>query len=151
MGLAVIKGERQRRVGGELALEHGYSPQRRSLMWNIENQLIGKMGRGPRPEVGENVETREDLSPYQKLFIRFVREELTKVSGDYNGPEQAREPVEKNGKLLESYGKHAFYRAKRRVGKEFLKHLYLAWRAITFPQPTPTTPAVQAEREPEMA
>ena len=35
MGLAVVNGERQRRVTGPDALLHGYSPQRRSVAWNI--------------------------------------------------------------------------------------------------------------------
>ncbi|MEN3238913.1 hypothetical protein PUR29_36370 [Methylobacterium ajmalii] len=36
MGLAVMPdGSRQRRVGGADALDHGYSPARRSVVWNI--------------------------------------------------------------------------------------------------------------------
>lgn len=36
MGLAVMPdGTRQRRVGGVEALDHGYAPARRSVMWNI--------------------------------------------------------------------------------------------------------------------
>ncbi len=33
MGLSVLDGKRQRRVTGEAALEHGYSPRRRSVTW----------------------------------------------------------------------------------------------------------------------
>lgn len=40
MGLAVIDGERQRRVAGADALLHGYSPQRRSVAWNIGVSLM---------------------------------------------------------------------------------------------------------------
>lgn len=42
MGLAVINGKSQRRVGGAEALEHGYSPQRRSIMYCIGDSMIKK-------------------------------------------------------------------------------------------------------------
>lgn len=44
-GLAVINGGRQRRVTGEEALLHGYSPQRRSLMFVIGESLLKKKNR----------------------------------------------------------------------------------------------------------
>ena len=40
MGLAVINGERQRKVSGAEALEHGYSPERRSVMYVIGDSII---------------------------------------------------------------------------------------------------------------
>jgi hypothetical protein len=40
MGLAVINGGRQRRVAGEEALDHGYSPRRRAVMWNLGECLV---------------------------------------------------------------------------------------------------------------
>lgn len=130
MGLAVINGERQRKKSdAEEAAAHGYRPARRSVMWNIGGGLIGGMGHGPRPRVGENVELRDDLSNYQKMFIRFVREEVTKISLTWNGPEHARDPVERKGELYESYSSHAANRAKRRVEKRFLVDLLIAWRA----------------------
>lgn len=42
MGLAVIKGERQRRVSGADALEHGYSPVRRAVVWVVGESLLKK-------------------------------------------------------------------------------------------------------------
>lgn len=39
-GLAVIDGERQRKIAGAKALKHGYSPRRRSVMWNVGACLI---------------------------------------------------------------------------------------------------------------
>ena len=44
MGLAVINGERQRKVANnaELAIEHGYCPTRRSLMYVISDTMIKK-------------------------------------------------------------------------------------------------------------
>lgn len=50
MGLAVMPdGQRQRRVGGVDAMEHGYSPKRRSLVWTIGDCFV-KAG-GPYREV----------------------------------------------------------------------------------------------------
>lgn len=133
MGLAVIKGERQRRVPGVEALEHGYSPSRRSAMWNIGNGLIGMMGHGPRPAVGENIEARKDLSEWQKLFVRIMREEVKKVTPTWNGPEHVREAVEnKKGVMCESFSAHVSNRAKRRVEKKFLAKFYVAWRGLKF-------------------
>lgn len=49
-GLAVIEGERQRRVAGDAALLHGYSPQRRSAMWNVGAALFkAQSGDDPGP------------------------------------------------------------------------------------------------------
>lgn len=44
-GLAVINGGRQRRVTGEEALQHGYSPIRRSVFWNIADPLLKCQGK----------------------------------------------------------------------------------------------------------
>lgn len=50
MGLAVMgDGTRQRRIGGADAIEHGYSPARRSVAWNLGACII-KAG-GPYREV----------------------------------------------------------------------------------------------------
>lgn len=50
MGLAVMPdGGRQRRIGGVEALDHGYSPARRSVMWNL-GACIVKAG-GPLKSV----------------------------------------------------------------------------------------------------
>lgn len=120
MGLAVIEGERQRKcTDAEKAAKHGYAPQRRSTMWNVGKGLIGSYGLGPRPMDGEDVETREDLTPYQKLFIRKLRYEAEKDPS-------ARLPDTAEGK--ESYTRAAAARAKRYVEKKFLRDLWVAWR-----------------------
>lgn len=129
MGLAVINGGRQRRVGGVDALDHGYSPQRRSVMWNIGGGLIGGMGKGPRPKVGEDIEANADWSPYQKEFVRLLRAEVDRVTDTWNGPEHKREPVERKGELYESFSAHAAARIKRRIEKKFLAEFYGAWRS----------------------
>ncbi len=65
LGLAVMPdGTRQRRIGGADALDHGYSPARRSVVWNI-GACIVKAG-GPLKEIydarkayeAERVETK---------------------------------------------------------------------------------------------
>lgn len=123
MGVAVIGDGRQRRVEGAAALEHGYCARRRSVLWNVGNGLIGCMGHGPRPEVGEDIQARDDLTEYQKLFIEQCREEVRK------NPDMGRDPVEKDGVRKESYSAHASNRAKRYVEKRFLLNLWRAWRA----------------------
>lgn len=40
LGLAVLDGERQQRKSGATAIVHGYSPRRRSIMWNIGHSLM---------------------------------------------------------------------------------------------------------------
>lgn len=122
MGLAVIRGERQRRVSdAELAIEHGYNAERRALMWNVGAKLIDGMGHGPRLMVGEDIDSRDDLTPYQKLFLHRLRYEAEK------DPKHLR-PATKEGK--ESYSAHAANRAKRYVEKRFLRDLWRQWKRL---------------------
>jgi hypothetical protein len=69
-GLAVIEGERQRRKTGEAALLHGYSPERRSVFWNIADPLLKAQGKG------------ENAGPYRRFYDqekeRFLSAGLTK-------------------------------------------------------------------------
>lgn len=44
MGLAVIDGGRQRRIAGDAAIEHGFSPTRRAIMWNIGASMLRASG-----------------------------------------------------------------------------------------------------------
>lgn len=123
MGVAVIGDIRQRRVtDADLAAAHGYSPARRSVLWNIGNGLIGGMGRGKRPYPGQDI-SETDWTPYQKLFVERCRYECAR------DPEKMPlKEVEKDGELRESYPKHAQNRAKRYVEKRFLRDLFAAWR-----------------------
>lgn len=83
MGLAVMPdGGRQRRIGGEAALEHGYSPARRSVVWNI-GACIVKAG-GPLKAIydarkvyeAERVETKAHAHNRAQRYVekRFVRD-----------------------------------------------------------------------------
>lgn len=61
LGLAVIDGKSQRRVSGAAALEHGYSPRRRSVMYCIGDSAIKKQ------------------SPYRDLYLERKEYEKAKV------------------------------------------------------------------------
>lgn len=138
-GLAVIGGERQRKKANlEEAALHGYAPHRRSIMWNVGGGLIGGMGKGPRPLVGEDISAREDWSTYQRLFVERLRYEAERDPAAHR-----KEPVAspKTGEMRESFSAHAANRAKRYVEKRFLRELFSAWRAATsHTQPMHPTP-----------
>lgn len=83
MGLAVMPdGGRQRRIGGVEALDHGYSPGRRSVMWNLGSCIV-KAG-GPLKEVydarklyeAERVQTKLHAHNRAQRFVekRFLRD-----------------------------------------------------------------------------
>lgn len=61
MGLAVIHGERQRRVTGEAALEHGYAPQRRAFCYVVSTSLM---------------RAQKAADPYRELYDRRKAYEL---------------------------------------------------------------------------
>ena len=61
MGLAVIDGQRQRRVKGADALRHGYSPERRAIMFCIGDSLIKKQG------------------PYREIYLQRKEYEQAKL------------------------------------------------------------------------
>jgi hypothetical protein len=56
MGLAVIDGQRQRRVTGKAALEQGFAPPRAALMWNIGNNIIKAQLRNEKDEAGKRID-----------------------------------------------------------------------------------------------
>ncbi len=60
-GLAVIKGKRQRRVPGEEALEHGYSPLRRSVFWTLGDSLFKAQGKD------------ENAGPYRRVYDEYKK------------------------------------------------------------------------------
>ena len=86
MGLAVIDGGRQRKVADkEMAILHGYSPQRRSLMYVIGESLM--KAKGPYKDIYDQrkayVATRDDnpiTSPIhaQKDAMRYMTKRLLK-------------------------------------------------------------------------
>jgi len=92
MGLAVMPDGRQRRVSGDAALEHGYSPGRRSVMWNIGDCIV-KAG-GPLkelynerkayelPRVETKMHAHNRAKRYiEKRFLKMLWGEWRKVRG----------------------------------------------------------------------
>lgn len=138
LGMAVIDGTRQGNPGANASKEmwiwHGYSKTRRSTVWNAGKGVIGGMGNGPRLMPGEDPDSRDDLSPYQRLFVKRLREEAPNAPfKSKNGGimlDEKGQPVTvkiaDNGK--ESFSKYAAARAKRYVEKKMLRDLYHAWR-----------------------
>ncbi len=103
MGLAVINGERQRRVAGDAAIEHGYNPGRRSIMWNIGCCLIkAQVRKDP-----ENEELRIGIGEYGALYLERKAYEATKTD----------RPI------------IAHARAQRYMEKRLLREMWKAWRA----------------------
>lgn len=99
----------------------GYSPSRRSTIWNIGGSIVGGMGRGPRPFVGEDWRANPAYNRYQRLFIERLIHEAEK------DPETHARPPTAEGKM--SFSAHAANRAKRYVEKRMIKRLWIAWRA----------------------
>ena len=70
-GLAVIDGERQRKKADkDAALEHGYSPSRRSVFWNIGAALLKAQGKD------------ENAGPYRKVYDERKAHERPLVESD---------------------------------------------------------------------
>lgn len=125
MGLAVINGGRQRLVSGAAAIEHGYNPARRSVVWNIGECLIKQQG------------------DYRALYLERMVREVEKCwdEGLQHATTTAAtvtswanrglpDPV-KVSKIDEAKHRscgHIHNRAKRYVEKRLLRDLWKAWR-----------------------
>lgn len=107
MGLAVIGDGRQRRVAGDAALLHGYSPDRRSLMWNIGNGLIKAQVRNPKGEDGKPIGEAVAIGPFGQLYL------------DRKAYEAARDITPM----------HSHNRAKRYMEKRLLREMWQMSRA----------------------
>ena len=102
MGLAVMPSGRQRRIAGVEALEHGYSPERRSLMWNIGACVLkAQVRKDPEDE-----EKRIGLDYLGQLYLERKAYEADRVESKA----------------------HAHNRAQRYIEKRFLRQLYAAWQ-----------------------
>ncbi len=119
MGLAVIKGERQRRVPGADALDHGYNAERRSLMWNVGGSLMKAQIRSEKDEKGKKVEGSEyAIGDYGQVYLdrkAYLRER-----------EEAKPEDERWTKA------RIHNDAKRYMEKRLLRHLWQEWRRATF-------------------
>lgn len=126
MGLAVDgNGNRQGNPGKAATAEdwiaHGYNRRRRSVMWNVGNSLILGMGKF-RPVYGEDVDSNEEYTDYQRVFARRARYEAGRL------PHKCGSAIKESDKGKDSYTAHAANRAKRYVEKRMLKDLYIEWR-----------------------
>lgn len=115
MGLAVMNGERQRRIAGDtpervaLAIEHGYCPRRRSVMFCLGDSMIKKQG------------------PYRDLYLQRKGYEV--AAAEAAGLKVAPSAKIPKGRVSEyrSDG-HVHRRAKRYMEKRMLRDLWRAWR-----------------------
>ena len=106
MGLAVMSdGKRQRRVAGAEALDHGYSPSRRSVMWNVGQSVFKAQSARIDKETGEVL---KEAGPYRVLYDERKAYELE------------RDPDIKP--IL------AHNRSTRYLEKRLLRELWRAWR-----------------------
>lgn len=124
MGLAVINGGRQRRVAGDEALIHGYSPERRSIMWNIGACLIKQQG--PWRELYLARLATEHQKALDEGLIPATSTKVTVDSWAKRGlPELTK--VTKITAAHRSAG-HMNNRAQRYIEKRLLRDLWRAWR-----------------------
>lgn len=130
MGMAVIAGQRQRRVTGDAALVHGYVARRRALMWNIGDQVAVRQGiRNPKDADGKPTGAVA-INKWGELYLERKAYELARST------EEA--PITPM---------HAHNRAKRYVEKRLLRELWQAWRAAN--DFTPTNHGLPPAHDPE--
>lgn len=112
MGLAVLDGKRQGAPGlgasDETWIEHGYNPERRSMVWNMGESILKAQIRKVKDDAGEDTGERTVLGPYGQIYL------------DRKAYELARNPE------IRPIVAHA--RAKRYMEKRLLKNLWRAWR-----------------------
>ena len=106
LGLAVINGGRQRKVAGVEALEHGYAPQRRSLVWNLGDTMIKGVIRKVNDDDGDDTGERVSLNEYGAIYLARKAYESERVETKA----------------------HAHNRAKRYMEKRLILDLWKAWR-----------------------
>lgn len=108
LGLAVIKGERQQRKPGAEALEHGYSPERRSVIWTIGDSLFRANG------------DYSDLCRERKEYEREkAAEQGLTVCPAAKIPANGKENYRSDG--------HVHNRAKRYMEKRLIRDLWRIW------------------------
>ncbi|MDZ7735908.1 MAG: hypothetical protein U5P41_07265 [Gammaproteobacteria bacterium] len=146
LGLAVIDGGRQRRVAGnnDLAVRHGYSPQRRADIWRIGDSLFRAQSERVDKETGELLRA---AGPWREVYDARRRPEATdKCATDGVIPASStRATVDKwhaAGLALEHVtarrwkenpaayrsAKHIHERARRYMEKKLVKFIWQQWR-----------------------
>lgn len=103
LGLAVIDGQCQQRLGGADAIRQGYSPGRRSLVWKIGSNMLR----------------------LQSAHASNSRRRLPKPAGPFRLGYDARKAYELANGLPQA---HAHNRAKRYMEKKLVRNIWRAWR-----------------------
>lgn len=116
-GLGVINGERQRRVAGDAAILHGYSPERRAVFWNMAESLFKAQGKD------------DTAGPYRLYYDRQKARQL-EINADTLGAESKTAPGERV-----CVQKHAHARAMRKMTGKVVMDMANAWcRALDKPR-----------------
>jgi hypothetical protein len=165
MGVALVEGEiQQRKTDSALGMLHGYSPERRSALWNIADGLRKAQVRAVKDDEGERLGSMA-IGPVGQLYLdRKVYETAKNEAGDYAeqaaaiagkiksgkmrkhgddaDPAKLKVPAENlEGRLTK---KHIDNRCMRYASKKFLKMLWQAWKeaAITTSEPKAIKPTI---------
>lgn len=118
MGLAVFDGQRQRKVADrDLAILMGYSPSRRSVMWNVGDCIV-KAG-GPLRELYDQRKAYEVAKNEAGDYAERAAQELKRIEA------KAARKILESGRLTPA---HIHNRSKRYIEKRFLKLLWQQWR-----------------------
>lgn len=107
LGLAVIDGRCQRKVPGPEGIRHGFSPNRRSTVWNLGSNMLRTQSGLP---TGRRYKAREP-GPFRLGYDARKAYELA------NGLPKA----------------HAHNRAKRYMEKKLVRNIWRAWRESNAP------------------
>jgi hypothetical protein len=105
MGLAVLNGAAQRRIKGDDAIPQGYVPRRRAVMYMIEDTVL-------------------------RLSITGEKEDQPRASINEFGDIYMRERAKREARIAagEKLWKGAHYQARRIMGKELLRQMWVEWR-----------------------
>jgi len=123
MGLAKMSDGIQRRVKGAAALEHGYSPERRSLMWCIGDSMI------------------KAQNCFREVYLARKAYEEAETQAGHHAEKVERDGM-KHKKFVSKENNERVakgwlpinlihLRAKRYMEKELLKELWRSWRTMS--------------------
>jgi len=140
LGLAVINGERQRRISGnsELAKEHGYAPKRRAEMYTFfsDSMLRSQWAGGHLPE--DPFRLPRPLGPYGAVYGREKARALPRVEATAHL--DPKHPDKWTTKRVDNH-------ARRLMTKALLRDLWRVWHGQA-PRGDARPDAQEAERRP---
>lgn len=128
MGVAVINGERQRKKSGDEALEHGYNPTRRSILWQIGDSLI-RSENSYRVLYLVRMGIEADKAEAEGLIVATTTQQTVDSWVKRGLPIPAR--VTRLDPEAHRGCGHIHNRAKRYMEKRLLKDLWIEWRRAT--------------------